>query len=115
EAIASEFESKWQVWSCIRAVDGKHIEIKKPENSGSRYYNYKETCSIVLMAIVNANYEFIMADVGINGKVSGGEVIFNTAFWKLFANNSLNMTPPLNLPNTNETFPYVFVANDAFQ
>jgi len=28
--------------------------------------------SIVLMAVVNSNYEFIMADGGVNGRISDG-------------------------------------------
>lgn len=67
------------------------------------------------MAIVNANYEFIMADAGTNGKVSDGGVLFNTDFWEHLEKNNFNIPPPSELPNTSETFPYVFVADDAFQ
>jgi hypothetical protein len=34
------------------------------------------------MAVVNSNYEFIMADAGINGQISDGGVLTNTAFGK---------------------------------
>lgn len=33
---------------------------------------------VVLLAIANANYEFIMCDVGTNGSISDGGVISNT-------------------------------------
>lgn len=55
------------------AVDGKNITLQKPEHSGS-YYNYKATHSIVLLGIADANYEFIMDDVGANGRASDGGV-----------------------------------------
>lgn len=114
ENIAEDFGSMWQFWNCIGAIDGKHVVIVKPANSGSRYFNYKGTHSIVLMAIVNANYEFIMVDVGTNGRVSDGGVLYYTDFWEQFQNNQLNIPQPSQLPNTEDKFPYVFIGDDAF-
>lgn len=37
---------------------------------------------MVLIAIVDSNYEFIMCDVGTNGSVSDGGVINNIKFYK---------------------------------
>jgi len=34
------------------------------------------------MAIVNANYQFIMVDVGANGRISDGGVLYYTKFWE---------------------------------
>lgn len=40
------------------------------------------------MAVVNANYEFIMVDVRTNGLVSDGGVLQNTTFGKKLKNNA---------------------------
>lgn len=66
------------------------------------------------MAIVNANYEFLMVDVGTNGRVSDGGVLYHTDFWEMLQNNLLNIPEPSNLPHTQEKFPYVFLGDDAF-
>lgn len=66
------------------------------------------------MAIVNANYEFLMVDVGTNGRVSDGGVVYNTKFWELLQNNKLNIPKPSKLPDTDVSCPYVFVGDDAF-
>lgn len=70
--IAQDFDTMWEFPNCLGAVDGKHVCIVPPANSGSYFYNYKGFHSLVLMAVVNARYEFIMCDIGVNGRISDG-------------------------------------------
>ncbi len=72
--VANEFAEKWQFLNCVGAGDGKHIRLLCPNNSGSLYYNYKGYYSLVLMAFVGANYEFLYVDVGAQGSASDGGV-----------------------------------------
>ncbi|CAH1954321.1 unnamed protein product [Acanthoscelides obtectus] len=64
------------------------------------------------MAIANAKKEFIMVDIGCNGRVLDGGVIFYTKFWEQQCR--LNLPEPSPLPNTLEPYPYVFVGDEAF-
>lgn len=114
EGVSNMFEQLWNFPHCLGAIDGKHVEIIKPPRSGSYYYNYKHTFSVVLLALVNAQCEFIMVNVGTNGRVSDGGVFANTTFSNKLKNNTLRIPEPSPLPGTNDPVPYVFVADDAF-
>ncbi|KZC06773.1 PREDICTED: putative nuclease HARBI1 [Dufourea novaeangliae] len=112
--IAQDFYDQWNFPNSLGAVDGKHVAIKKPHNSGSLFLNYKKFFSIVMMAVANANYEFIMVDVGINGRISDGGVIRYTKFGQALADKTLGIPEPAQLPNSQKILPFVFVGDDAF-
>ena len=57
--ISRKFEQIWNFPNGIGAIDGKHIVMKQPDDSGSHYRNYKGTDSIVLMSMVGSEYEFL--------------------------------------------------------
>lgn len=97
-------------------MDGRHIDFRAPLKDGSLYYNYKGSNSIVLLALVNAHYQFIYVNVGVNGGVSDGGVFRDSDFAKLLNNpqNPLNMPQEKPLPDMNEPVPYVILADAAF-
>ena len=81
------------------ALDGQHIVITAPWNSGSLYFNYKGTLSLVLMALVDADYRFIYADIGDYGSNADGSVFKNSLFGQAFVNGQLDIPPAKQLPN----------------
>ena len=121
-SIAVEFENVWQLPHCLGAADGKHVRIIHPRNSGSTFFNYKGYYSIVLMAVVDANYRFIFADVGCQGRISDSGVMRNTQFWSKLVNGHLKLPKPKPLlslpsifhPHSNIPIPYFFAGDDAF-
>lgn len=112
--IASEFENKWNFNHCVGAIDGKHVNIVKPPKSGSYFYNYKKNFSIIMMALVNANYEFLALEVGINGRCSDAGVFGQSKLKQKYDENFLNLPTPEKLPLTEDVVPYVMVGDDAF-
>lgn len=112
--IADEFLEKWQFPNCIGALDGKHIRIQCPPNSGSQFSNYKKYFSLVLMAACDANYKFTIVDVGQFGSISDGGVWAHSDLSHLFENGLLNVPLKKELPGTLVTTEHVFVSDEAF-
>lgn len=114
KAIAAEFKERWNFNNCLGAMDGKHVVIRPPPGSGSYYFNYKHTFSVVLLALVDADYQFTYVDVGTNGRISDGGVYKSSDLAQALENGDLNIPEPTSLPNRNKNLPYVIVADDAF-
>ncbi|KAJ8882008.1 hypothetical protein PR048_018496 [Dryococelus australis] len=93
---------------CLGALDGKHCIIQAPINSCSDYFNYKNNFSIVMIAIADANYNFIYVDVGSQGHISDGGVFRRTELYNKLHNGDLNLPPDDILPGIGENVPYVF-------
>ncbi|XP_068082458.1 uncharacterized protein [Anabrus simplex] len=97
------FEYKWNFPHCCGALDGKHIRIKRPPNSTSSFFNYKGTYSIILFAMVDADYCFRYIDVGHDG-IANDSTVFKNSTLKIALEKNL-----LNWPNGG-----LCVADDAF-
>ena len=79
------------------------MRITRPKNSSATFYNYKGTYSIVLFALVDANYCFPYIDVGKDGRAS------DSTIFKHFTLNIAMEKKLLNWPETG-----LCLGNDAF-
>uniref|UniRef100_A0A671KRG4 DDE Tnp4 domain-containing protein n=1 Tax=Sinocyclocheilus anshuiensis TaxID=1608454 RepID=A0A671KRG4_9TELE len=112
--IADGFQERWQSPNCIGSLDGKHVVIQAPSNSGSTFYNYKGGFSIVLMALVDHKYGFTIIDVGGHGSNSDGGIFAQSALGKAIKNYNLAIPQPRPLPGFSQPIHHVIVADEAF-
>jgi hypothetical protein len=95
-------------------MDGKHIAIKCPANSGSNFYNYKNFFNLFLFAIVDADYKFLYVDVGRNGRISDGGIFANSPIYQKLESGHLKIPKDEPLPDRIKPVPYMIVGDDAF-
>jgi hypothetical protein len=115
--IAERFQECWDFPNCVGSIDGKHITIQNPPNSGSLFHNYKKFFSIVLMAVVDADYRFTLVDVGAPGSNSDGGVFSNTKLGQMFMDGKLDIPDGQKLPEAEDDdppMPFVLIGDEAF-
>lgn len=114
EKSISGYENLWQFPNCLGSIDGKHVTIRCPQNSGSNYFSYLKKFSIVLMAIVDPEYKFICIDVGAYGKNSDGGIFEQSIMGRRFENNTLNIRPDRPFAGEDNEVPCVLIGDEAF-
>lgn len=112
--MSEQFREKWNCYNYIVALDGKHVLIRLPANSGSYYFNYKHQFSIVLLALVDANYKFLYVDIGCNGRISDGGVFKKSSLNKALESNTLHIPQAKSLLTGDKPMPFMIVVDDAF-
>lgn len=113
KSITNDFKQIWHFPHSIGALDGKHIVIKKPPKSGTSFYNYKQTFSVVWMALVEAAYKFISIAIGSMGRFSDVNVFSSGTLAKKFNKQTLRLPSPAALTNYDQILRYTFVADEA--
>jgi hypothetical protein len=117
EKIADDFNNKWHFPHCIGAVDGKHIRIVQPLNTGTFFYNYKGYFSTVLLGIADADYKFLYVSIGAEGKASDGGIWNKCTFYEYLSdtNNPLNIPEACAINGIPFNIPYFLVGDEAFR
>ncbi|CAH2004903.1 unnamed protein product [Acanthoscelides obtectus] len=112
--ISHQFSNRWNFPHTLVAIDGKHVHIQCPLNSGSLYYNYKNHFSIILLACCDADYKFIWADIGAYGSEHDASVFRRSQMGKQLDEGSVQLPKVDQLPSSNVEMPYFFVGDEAF-
>ncbi|MCK5872965.1 MAG: transposase family protein [Methylococcales bacterium] len=112
--VAETFSTRWQFHNCLGALDGKHVAIRRPKDSGSLFFNYKKFFSIVLLALVDGDCKFLWADVGANGSASDSQVFGDCELREAIESGEIGFPDPQPLPNDNQDTPFFIIGDDAF-
>lgn len=114
--IATKFSNRWNFPNCIGAIDGKHILLFAPPHSGSLYFNYKKTFSVVLLAVVDAEYRFRLVHIGEYGRSSDGGVFAGSAIGQALDAKKLELPDEQHLPGAEHlgNMPFTIVGDAAF-
>ena len=99
-AIATDFRCNWNFPTCCGIIDDKHVVMKAPPNAGTMFYNYKGSDSIVLLAVVDANYNFILVDIGAYGQNSDGGTFAKSNFGKALLNGTQKLPDDSVIPGS---------------
>ena len=113
--ISDKFEEQWNFPHVIGAIDGKHIRIECPKNSGTLYYNYKGFFSIVLMAVCDANYCFTLFDIGSYGSNNDSGILANSEMGMRFEVKDFNLPQDKDLEECPyKPLPYFLLGDEIF-
>jgi DDE superfamily endonuclease len=92
------------------------IVFKAPAHGGSTHYNYKNTHSIILLAVCDANYRFTYVDIGAPGRRSDGGVFKSSSLYERLEGNNLDLPEPSVITDreSDPKVPYFFIGDAAF-
>ncbi|XP_041355337.1 putative nuclease HARBI1 [Gigantopelta aegis] len=105
QEVAEEFPMRWNVPHACGALDGKRVAIRKPPKTGTMYHNYKGFFSVVLMAVVDADYKFMWIDVGGFGSQSDAQIYNQSELKECLEDGSIGLPPPSPCQMMSRTFP----------
>ena len=86
--------------------------MQAPPSSGSDYFNYKRSHSIVLMAVCDAKYEFTLVDIGDAGRQSDGGVYKYSHLGYAIDTNTINRPVKGTLPLSGMLKPFAQLGMD---
>ena len=92
--IEERVRNRWNVPHAVGALGGKHIAIKKPKKSGSEYFNYKGYFSLLLLALVDADYKFLWVNAGASGSSSDAQIFNCSKLKRRIENGTLGLSSP---------------------
>jgi hypothetical protein len=110
------YRYRWNFPNCVGAIDGKHVIMHAPSNSGSLYRNYKYSFSMVLMAIVDPWKRFTAIEVGDIGSNCDGAIFQNCLMGRRICAGKFGFPEDKALPGMEDRgkVAHCIVADEAF-
>ena len=112
--VSCDFARRWNYYNCGGALDGKHVAMKKPAGAGSVFFNYKKFHSVILVALADANYQFLYVDVGAEGGAGDAGTWARCSLHRAIIDGRIGFPDPTPLPNDDRDIPFHLVGDDAF-
>lgn len=112
--ISEKFYSKFHFPNCIGSINVKQIYTKHHQNKLTKMDTEKNTHSVVLQAIVDADYKFISIEVSNKGHEHATTIFASSTLQKLLISNQFNVPSPECLPGSNVILPYVFLGDETY-
>ncbi|WKY05079.1 hypothetical protein Q1695_005810 [Nippostrongylus brasiliensis] len=109
-----DFCTRWDYPAAMGALDGKHIACVCPNRSGSRFFIYKNFYSLVLLALVDANYKCVLYDLGAPGRSSDAGIFMTSSMKTLLEESEDDFPSDVNLEGLG-TVPCHFLVDQGFR
>lgn len=88
--------------------------LQAQARSGSLHLKYKRTYSIILLTVLDVQYNFIAVDVGAYGKQSDCSVFAKSVYGQKMSDNKLDLPRPQSSWKSCRGYLHVFVADETF-
>ena len=106
---------QWNSPHAVGALDGKHIRIQCPLDTGNLFHNYNGFFSIVLMAVCDANYCFTLTDVSRYGSNKNSGVLNRSEIGKRLSAGEMHLLELESLPGCPfDLLPFYLLRNKIF-
>ena len=112
--VDSSLRRRWNIPHALGALDGKYIPIRCPRRGGSLYHNYKGFHSIVLPALVDADYKFLWVDLGAAESSSNAWIFKHSNLRHKIEDGTIGFPESESLVDDGPKVHYFILGNDAF-
>ena len=99
-----ESRIRWNVPHALGALDGKHVALKKPKNTGA----------LVMLALVDGQYKFRWVDAGTAGSYSDAQIFNASQLKRKIEDGRIGFPDPAPITQGGRDVPYFILADDAF-
>lgn len=112
--ISQQFYEKWDFSNCLGAIDGRHIARRSLHNQDRFTKTTKNLFSVVLQAVVDANYKYLFIKVGNYGSHSNAGTFQSLTLYRALTQHRIKISADKKLPDSQLTLTLVFVGDGAY-